>query len=62
VMNHDAFGTIQKRNAKACSGKHQRHRDQIGMHVTSPSEDSAHLFFLITKALLTLSFLNKVEE
>jgi hypothetical protein len=28
VMNHDTFSTIRKRNAKACDGKHQRHRDQ----------------------------------
>jgi ribosome maturation factor RimP len=45
VMNHGAFSTIWKRNAKACNGKHQRHQDQKGTHVTSPSEDNAHLFF-----------------
>jgi hypothetical protein len=28
VMNHGAFSTIRKRNAKACNGKHERHRDQ----------------------------------
>jgi hypothetical protein len=28
VMNHGAFSTIRKRDAKACNGKHQRHRDR----------------------------------
>jgi hypothetical protein len=44
-MNHGVFSMIHKRNAKACNGKHQRHRDQKGTHVTSPIEDNAHLFF-----------------
>jgi hypothetical protein len=32
-----------------------------GTRVMTPSEDNAHLFF-ITRALFTLSFLNKVEQ
>jgi hypothetical protein len=31
-------------------------------HITSPSEDSADLFFFIRRALFTLNFLNKVEQ
>jgi hypothetical protein len=45
LMNRVAFSRIRKRNAKACNGKHQHHRDQKGTHVTSPSGENAHLVF-----------------
>jgi hypothetical protein len=45
-MNHGAFSTIRKQNAKACKWKKISVTEtKKGTHVTSPSEDNAHLFF-----------------
>jgi hypothetical protein len=59
-MNHGAFSTIRKRNARASKGKHHRHRDQKkGTQVTSPSEENAHLLFFYHMGIVHLEFLEQ---
>jgi hypothetical protein len=64
VMNYGAFSTIRKRNAKACNGKHQRHRDQKKALMSRAQVKTMLICFIffITRALFSLSFLKKFEQ
>jgi hypothetical protein len=58
VMNHGAFSTIRKRNAKACNEKHQHHRDQKKARM-SGAQVKTMLIFFYHKGIVHFEFLEQ---
>jgi hypothetical protein len=58
-MNHGDFSTIRKRNAKACNGKHQRHRDQKRAHMSRAQMKTRLICFFYHRDIVHFEFLEQ---
>jgi hypothetical protein len=54
-----AFSTIQNRNAKACNGKHQRHRDQKKARMSWAQVKTMLICFFYHKGIVHFAFLEQ---
>jgi hypothetical protein len=59
MMNHGAFSTIRKCNAKACNGKHQHRRDQKKARMSRAQVKTMLICFFDQKGIVHFEFLEQ---